>query len=99
MRGKNPGNNDRRVAAAEQLVGRRKGCWSGRHPPAVVTSGATGVVLVKLLIGIVDAATGEIEADLVVLAHDLGEPAGGLDDLELAIYEPLLQLIGQDHRR
>src|SRR5260370_4258582 len=45
-----------------------------------------------------NAAAGEIEADLVVLAHDLGEPAGGLADVELAVDEHLLELVGQDYR-
>jgi hypothetical protein len=40
--------------------------------PGVVAWRTAAIVFVKLLVGIVDAAAGEIEADLVVLARDLG---------------------------
>jgi hypothetical protein len=49
------------------------------------SGGAPQTVLIKLVVGIVDASASEIEADFVVLAHDLGESAGGLDDFELAV--------------
>src|SRR5262249_17604750 len=62
----------------------------------VIARGTAGIVFVELLVGVTDATAGEIEADLVVLAHNLGKPAGGLDDFELAVDEYLLQLVGQD---
>src|SRR3984893_7328542 len=65
----------------------------------VVAWRTTAVVLVQLLVGIIDAAAGEIGANHVVLARDLGKPARGLDDLELAVDEHLLQLVGQQHGR
>src|SRR5207244_4166387 len=57
---------------------------SGIAISGVVTWGTTGVVLVELLVGVVDPAAGEIEADLVVLAHDL--PRRGQADLANSTY-------------
>ena len=64
----------------------------------VVALRAAGIVLVELLVGIVDAAAGQIEAERVILARDLREPVGGLDHVELAVDIDLLQLVDQDDR-
>ena len=58
----------------------------------VVARRAAAVILVELLVGVVDTAAGEIGADRVVLARDLGKPARGLDDLEFAVDDPDQQL-------
>jgi hypothetical protein len=65
----------------------------------VVAFGAAAVILEELLVRVVDAATGVVEADLVVLAGELGEPAGGLDRVELAVDTDLFQLVDRDDRR
>jgi hypothetical protein len=65
----------------------------------VVALRAAAVILEELLVGVVDAAAGVVEADLVVLAGELGEPVGGLDRVELAVDPDLLQLVDQDDRR
>src|SRR5215510_4551194 len=59
----------------------------------VVAGRPASIVLIELLIGIVDTTTGEIEANLEIFAIHLGVPEGGLDDLELAVDEHLLQLV------
>jgi hypothetical protein len=51
----------------------------------VIALRAAAVVLEELLVRVVDAAAGIVEADLVVLAGELGEPVGGLDRIELAV--------------
>src|SRR6516165_8067411 len=51
----------------------------------VVARRATAVALVKLLVGIIDAAAGEIGGDRVVLAVHFGIPEGGLDHFELTV--------------
>src|SRR6516164_5508748 len=48
----------------------------------IVARRAAGVVLVELLVGIVDAAAGEVEADLEILPIHLGIPKSSLDNLE-----------------
>ena len=65
----------------------------------VVALRAAAVVLEELLVGIVDAAAGIVEADLVVLAGELGEPVRGFDRVELPVDPDLLELVDQDHRR
>jgi hypothetical protein len=45
-----------------------------------------------LLVGVVDTAACVVEADLVVLAGELGKPFGGLDRVELAVDPDLFQL-------
>src|SRR5215472_9689785 len=65
----------------------------------VVTRRTAAIVLIELLVRVVDAAAGEIEPDLEILAIHLGVPKGGFDDLELAADKYLLQLIDQQHRR
>jgi hypothetical protein len=42
-------------------------------------------------LGVVDPAAGGVEADLVVLAAELGKPFGGLDRVELAVDPDLFQ--------
>jgi hypothetical protein len=56
----------------------------------VVACGTTGVISIKLLVGIVDAAAGQVEADFVVLTVHLWVPQRGLDDLEFAVDVNLL---------
>ena len=51
----------------------------------VVALRAAGVVLEELLVGVADPAAGDVDADLRVLAGELGEPVGGLDRVELAV--------------
>ena len=50
----------------------------------VVALRLAGEVLEIVLVGIVDAVAGGVEADRVVLARDLGEPLRGLDDVDSA---------------
>src|SRR5260370_25874856 len=50
-------------------------------------------------VGIVDAVAGGVEADLVVLARDPGEPLRGLDDVDVGVDPDLLELAGEDDRR
>jgi hypothetical protein len=57
----------------------------------VVALRAAAVILEKLLVGVVDPAAGVVEADLVVLAGELGKPFGGLDRVELAVDPDLFQ--------
>src|SRR6516162_5563455 len=59
----------------------------------VVARRAAGVVLVELLVGIIDAAASQVEADLEILAIHLGIPESSLDDLKLTVDEHLLQLV------
>jgi hypothetical protein len=65
----------------------------------VVALRAAAVILEELLVGVVDTAAGVVEADLVVLAGELGESVGGLDRVELAVDPDRLQLVDQDDRR
>jgi hypothetical protein len=65
----------------------------------IVSDGTAGVILVKILVRVVERVAGEIEADGIVLAHDLGIPVRRVDYFELAVDVNLLQLIDQDHRR
>jgi hypothetical protein len=58
----------------------------------VVALRAVAVILEKLLVGVVDTAACVVEADLVVLAGELGKPFGGLDRVELAVDPDLFQL-------
>ena len=62
----------------------------------VVALRAAAIILEELLVGVVDAAARVVEADLVVLAGELGKPVDGLDRLELAVDADLLELIDQD---
>src|SRR5215813_14549949 len=65
----------------------------------IVALRLSGEVLVEVLIGIVDAVAGGIEADRIGLAADLGEPLRGLDDVDLGIDPDLLELPREDHGR
>jgi hypothetical protein len=65
----------------------------------IVALRAAAVILEELLVGVVDAAAGVVETDLVVLAGELGEPVGGLDRVELAVDPDLFELVDQDDRR
>src|SRR5262249_32333498 len=65
----------------------------------IVALRAAAIVFEELLIGIVDAAAGIVEADLVVFAGELGEPVGGLDRVEFAVDPNLFQLVDQDNGR
>src|ERR1700730_4575591 len=56
----------------------------------VVARRTAAIVLVELLVRSVDTAAGEIEPDLIVLAHDLGEPDGSLDNLKFTVDEHFL---------
>src|SRR5215468_12750639 len=55
----------------------------------VVQIPAATIEQVKVLVGI-GAASREVEADDIVLSHDLGEPKGAVDCVELAINIDLL---------
>src|SRR5215472_7478736 len=55
----------------------------------VVQIPAATVKQVKVLVGI-GAASREVEADDIILSHDLGEPKGAVDCVELAINIDLL---------
>src|SRR5215831_2902769 len=63
----------------------------------IVALRLAGEVLVEVLIGIVDAVAGGVEADRIGLAADLGEPLRGLDDVDLGIDPDPLELAGEDH--
>jgi hypothetical protein len=52
-----------------------------------------------LLVGVVDAALGAVDADRVIFAVDLREPVGGLDRFEYGVDINLLHLVDQDDRR
>jgi hypothetical protein len=47
--------------------------------------GTAGVVLVELLIGIVDGTGAEAESHRIVAVRELGEPDGGIDQIQLAV--------------
>src|SRR5271166_5746119 len=65
----------------------------------IVALGVAAVVLVELLVRVVDAAAGVVQADLVILAGDLGKPVGRLDRVERAVDISLLELVDQDDGR
>ena len=65
----------------------------------VVALRAAAVILEELLVRVVDAAAGIVEADLVILAGELGKPVRGLDRVEFAPDPDLLELVDQDDRR
>src|SRR5215472_11255066 len=67
--------------------------------PGVITLRAARIILIELRIGVVDADPSEIEADLIILAVNLGKPVGGLDRVELAVDVDLFELVDQDDRR
>ena len=64
----------------------------------IVAFRAARVVLVKLLVGIINAAGSQIGANLIVFASHFGKPIGGLDRIEFAVDINLLQLVDQDNR-
>jgi len=64
----------------------------------VVAVGLAGVVLDQVHVRIVDADTGGVETDCVVLALHLGVPDGGVYDVELALDVDLLHLVDEDYR-
>jgi hypothetical protein len=59
----------------------------------IVALCSASVVLVELLIRIIDAAGDVDEADLIILACELGEPVDGLDGVEFAIDINFFELI------
>src|SRR5215469_14397133 len=59
----------------------------------VVALRTAAVILEELLVGVVDPAAGIVEADLVILARQLGEPVGGLDRFEFGVDPDLLELV------
>src|SRR5271165_5009715 len=67
--------------------------------PVIVSFRTTGVILIKILVGVVQRVSGKIGTNRVVLAHDLRVPVGSVDRFELAVDVNLLQLVDQDHRR
>src|SRR5712671_1620462 len=65
----------------------------------VIALRATREIFIELGVRIIGADPGQIEAELVILAVDLGVPAGCVDGFELAVDKDLLQLIDQNDRR
>src|SRR6516162_10036598 len=65
----------------------------------IVALGPAGVILEELLVGIVDTAAGDVDADLVVFAGHFGEPVRGLDRVEFTVDPDRLQLVDQNNRR
>src|SRR5207302_8890722 len=71
----------------------------GTAVAGVVALCRADVVLVELLVGVVDGALADIEADGKVFAHDPLIPLRGVDGFELAVDIDFLQLVDQDYRR
>jgi len=67
----------------------------GKAIAGIITFCTADVVLVELLVRVVDAALGDIEADGVIPAHDLGIPLGGVDGFEHTVDIDFLQLVDQ----
>src|SRR6202047_1676113 len=65
----------------------------------IIPFGATHVVLVKLLVGVVDAALGDVEADREILARDPRIPLSGVHGFEHPIDIDLLQLVDKNYCR
>src|SRR5271166_4012746 len=64
-----------------------------------VPLGPARVVLIKLLVGVVEAVLADRHPDRVILAHDLGIPLRSVDGIEHAVDIDLFQLIDQQHCR
>src|SRR5712691_6072161 len=62
----------------------------------VIAVRAASVILVDLRVGVVAAGGGQVEADLVVLAVDLGKPGGAFNRLEFRIDVNLAELVDQN---
>src|SRR6516165_5207099 len=56
------------------------------------------VILVERGVGIVHFGFGDVEADIVVLAHQLGIPLRSVERIEIGIDVDLLQLVDQEYR-
>ena len=61
----------------------------------IVALGVAGIVLDDVAVGIVDADAGDVQADRVILALQLGVPARRIQNVELADDVDLLELVGQ----
>src|SRR2546423_70762 len=89
----------------KQSGARRSGLLADHHAAArsgttdEITLCRTDIVLVKLLVGVVDSALADIEADGKIFAHDPWIPLSGVDGFEYAVDINFLQLVDQDHRR
>src|SRR5215469_14710458 len=65
----------------------------------VVALCGTDIVLVELLVGVVDGALADIEADSKIFAHDPRIPLRRVNGFKLAVDIDFLQLVDQDYRR
>jgi len=63
----------------------------------IVARGAAYIILIERHIRIVDCRLGDIDRDLVILAHQLRIPLGGIDWVEFRVDVDLLQLPDQNH--
>src|ERR1700730_16370942 len=66
--------------------------------PAVIAVRAAGIILVKLLVGVVDATASAIHRHTIVFARHLCVPIGGLYCIQFTIDIDLLELIDSDDR-
>src|SRR6266446_4569690 len=64
----------------------------------IVQLAAARVIQIEVLVG-VWSAPHRAEPNDEVLAHDFGQPVGGVDRFELAVDVDFLQLVDHDHRR
>src|SRR4029077_10857831 len=63
----------------------------------IVALRSASEILVQCLVRIIDTIAGQIEADGIVAAHDLGIPLDSIYRLELAVDIDLFQLVDQDY--